>query len=218
MHHAAASTYQRIIISLLVLFLTPDRMDNQDIYLMFDKNVPFDLRLRDAMINDLIVPFHYYGIRDKLVDYDEKDVNLLIREISSQDNCLFVSEEIEKYRPASKLKAIGFCKNTEHARRMSETMNSLGYFTTYLLASHQTGERIKAFVDLQDDKNALEIIFAVDILNEGIDIPSINTVLFLRPTDSPVVFLQQLGRGLRKYPNKKYLNVLDFIGNYKRKC
>ena len=222
-HHAAASTYQKIINHfkpefMLGLTATPDRMDNQDIYGMFDRNVPFDLPLRDAIINDLVVPFHYYGIRNQLISYDEKEAGTFIKQIASSDNSMFIKEEIIKYRPLQvKLKAIGFCSTTEHARLMSEGMNELGFNTTYLNASNNTGERIRAFNDLQDEAHPLEIIFAVDILNEGVDIPAINMVLFIRPTDSPVIFLQQLGRGLRKYPGKEYLTVLDFIGNsYKR--
>src|SRR3989339_566693 len=222
-HHAAASTYQKIINNfkpefLLGLTATPDRMDNQDIYGLFDKNVPFDLPLRDAIINDLVVPFHYYGIRNQLISYDEKEAKTFIRQIGSSENGEFINEEIKKYKPLdSKLKAIGFCSTTEHARLMSEVMNQLGYHSIHLQAYNNTGERLSAFKDLQDENHPLEIIFAVDILNEGVDIPGINMVLFIRPTDSPVVFLQQLGRGLRKYPGKDYLTVLDFIGNsYKR--
>ena len=222
-HHAAASTYQKIINYfkpefLLGLTATPDRMDNQDIYGLFDKNVPFDLPLRDAIINDLVVPFHYYGIRNQLISYDEKEAKTFIRQIGSSENGIFIKEEIERYKPLQgKLKAIGFCSTTEHARLMSEVMNQLGYHSIHLQAYNNTGERLSAFKDLQDESHPLEIIFAVDILNEGVDIPGINMVLFIRPTDSPVIFLQQLGRGLRKYPGKDYLTVLDFIGNsYKR--
>ncbi len=221
-HHVVADTYQRIIKYfkpefLLGLTATPDRMDQESIYQVFDKNVPFDLRLRDAIINDLIVPFHYYGIRDQLVQYDEKDVNALIRDISRDEHCEFVHQEIQKYKPNDKLKAIGFCRTVEHARQMAENMSIYGYSTTYLTGSSHIGDRITAFKHLQDESHPLEIIFAVDILNEGVDIPGINMVLFLRPTESSIVFLQQLGRGLRKYPNKPFLTVLDFIGNsYKR--
>ena len=222
-HHAAATTYQKVINHfrpefLLGLTATPDRMDNQDIYGLFDKNVPFDLPLRDAIIHDLVVPFHYYGIRNQLIDYDEKETKAFIKQIASPENGIFINEEIEKYRPIdNKLKAIGFCSTTEHARLMAETMKQYGYETTHLGASNNVTERLNAFKDLQDETKPLEIIFAVDILNEGVDIPGINMVLFIRPTESPVIFLQQLGRGLRKYPGKKYLTVLDFIGNsYKR--
>lgn len=199
---------------LLGLTATPERMDNQDIFGLFDQNVPFELRLRDAINNNLIVPFHYYGIRDNLINYGEDDKNKISRNIAESHNVDFISKEIEKRRlPNIKLKAIAFCINIAHCYLMANELAMKGYSTTALTGNNNTGERIKAFNDLQDDNNDLEIICTVDILNEGVDIPAINMVLFLRPTESSTIFLQQLGRGLRKYPNKEYLTVLDFIGN-----
>lgn len=225
-HHAAAATYQKIINYfkpkfLLGLTATPDRMDQKDIYDLFGNNVPFDLRLREAIENDLVVPFHYYGIKDRLVDYEddysEEGIRKYISQLSSKLHCEFVDEQIKKYAPEGKLKCIGFCKNVEHARLMALGMEEIGYHTTYITANDSMGMRQHKFDDLQRDDCPLEIIFAVDVLNEGVDIPAINMVLFLRPTESSVIFLQQLGRGLRKYKDKEYLIVLDFIGNsYKR--
>jgi len=221
-HHSTAKSYMGIISYfepefLLGLTATPERMDNQNVFELFDKNVPYELRLRDALLNDLIVPFRYYGIRDIHVDYDTEDDYKLIRQLSTEKHCNFISDKINLYRPSGKIKALAFCKSIEHARIMSENMAILGYKTTYLTSVNNLGERIKAFNDLQNDLNPLEFIFAVDILNEGVDIPSVNLVLFLRPTDSSTVFIQQLGRGLRKYDGKEYLTVIDFIGNsYKR--
>ena len=226
-HHAAASTYKAIIDHfkprfLLGLTATPDRMDGRDVYDMFGNNVPFDLRLREALENGLIVPFHYYGIKDSLISYEESNtqegMRLIIRQVSSSLHCEFVKERIEAHRPRGvKLRCIGFCKTVEHARLMAENMGALGYSTEYLTGASSLGERIKMFERLEDEKDPLEIVFAIDILNEGIDVPSINMVLFLRPTESSTIFLQQLGRGLRKYKNKEYLTVLDFIANsYKR--
>ena len=217
-HHAAADTYKKIMNYfkpgfMLGLTATPERMDNQDIFEMFDKNVPYELRLRDAIINDLVVPFHYYGIRDNLVDYSYMDATRIAKEIGKVENVEFISSEIEKHRPAGKLKAIAFCTTIQHAILMSERLEDLGYSTVALTGSNDLGQRIKAFNDLQDDSNPLEIICAVDILNEGVDIPQVNMVLFLRPTESSTIFLQQLGRGLRKYEGKQYVTVLDFIGN-----
>ncbi len=226
-HHAAASTYKAIITYfkprfLLGLTATPDRMDGQDVYNMFGNNVPFDLRLREALENDLIVPFHYYGIKDSLVSYEDSNtqegMRLIIRQIAASTHCEFVKKQIEAHRPTgTKLRCIGFCKTIEHARLMADNMGALGYTTDYLTGVSSLGERIKMFERLEDEKDPLEIVFAIDILNEGIDVPSINMVLFLRPTDSCTIFIQQLGRGLRKYKNKEYLTVLDFIANsYKR--
>lgn len=194
-------------------------MDNQDVVEIFGNNIPYELRLRDAIINDLIVPFHYYGIRDELVDYGltASGERRLISQISTPENCEFIHQQIEKHRMGNqKLKALAFCRNIQHARMMADNLGDY-YHTAFLSGKNKTGERIRAYNDLQDENRDLEILFAVDILNEGVDIPGVNMVLFLRPTESSTIFLQQLGRGLRKYTNKPYVTILDFIGNsYKR--
>ena len=217
-HHAAADTYKKIMEYfkpgfMLGLTATPERMDNQDVFEMFDKNVPYELRLRDAIMNDLVVPFHYYGIRDKLVDYSFSDATKVAKEIAKPENVEFIASEIEKHKPSGKLKAIAFCSSIAHAILMADELEDLGYATVALTGKNDLGQRIKAFNDLQDDSNPLEILCTVDILNEGVDIPQVNMVLFLRPTESSTIFLQQLGRGLRKYEGKQYVTVLDFIGN-----
>ena len=218
-HHIVAECGKKILNYfnpefLLGLTATPERMDNQDIFELFEQNVPFELRLRDAINNDLVVPFHYYGIRDDLINYGEDDKNKVSKNISESDNIDFIVKEIEKHRlPNEKLKAVAFCTNIAHCSLMANELAMRGYSTVALTGENNNGERIKAFNDLQDETNDLEIICTVDILNEGVDIPAINTVLFLRPTESSTIFLQQLGRGLRKYKNKQYLTVLDFIGN-----
>lgn len=223
-HHAVASTYRKIIEYfepefLLGLTATENRMDNQDVVELFGNNIPYELRLRDAIINDLIVPFHYYGIRDELIDYGLTDSaeRRLIAQMSDEENCDFIYQQIEKHRPqGQKLKALAFCRNIQHARMMKENMEEY-YHTAFLSGKNKTGERIRAYNDLQSDNKELEILFAVDILNEGVDIPGVNMVLFLRPTESSTIFIQQLGRGLRKFQNKSYVTILDFIGNsYKR--
>lgn len=222
-HHATAQTYKKIIQYfepefLLGLTATPERLDNQDVFELFDHNVPYELRLRDAIANDLVVPFKYYGIRDQLVDYglSSNEERRMIAQLAKEDHCDFLSDQIEKHRPKEKLKALAFCRNVTHARMMCEALGER-YKTAYLTGRNDIGERIRAYNDLQDDTKDLEILFTVDILNEGVDIPGVNMVLFLRPTESTTIFIQQLGRGLRKYPNKEYVTVLDFIGNsYKR--
>jgi superfamily II DNA or RNA helicase len=223
-HHATADSYKKIIDFfkpefMLGLTATPERMDNEDVFELFDANVPFELRLRDAIINDLVVPFHYYGIRDSLVDYglNKNQERKLISQLASVDHCEFIKAKIEQYRPQGKLKALAFCRNITHARMMAEELREQGYSTAYLTGKNTIGERIRAYNDLQKDESGIEILCTVDILNEGVDIPGCNMVLFLRPTESATVFIQQLGRGLRKYDNKQYVTVLDFIGNsYKR--
>ncbi len=223
-HHAVADSYRKIIDYfepefLLGLTATENRMDNQDVVEIFGNNIPYELRLRDAIINDLIVPFHYYGIRDELVDYGltAAGERRLISQISTLENCEFIHQQIEKHRMGGqKLKALAFCRNIQHARMMADNLGDY-YHTAFLSGKNKTGERIRAYNELQDERKDLEILFAVDILNEGVDIPGVNMVLFLRPTESSTIFLQQLGRGLRKYENKPYVTILDFIGNsYKR--
>lgn len=218
-HHIVATGGRKIFDHfhpefLLGLTATPERMDNQDIFGLFEQNVPFELRLRDAINNDLVVPFHYYGIRDELLDYGEENKNKVAKNIAESRNVDFVIQEIEKHKkPNEKLKIIAFCTNLAHCDLMAMEFVNRGYNAISLTGRNNTGERIKAFRDLQDETNELEIICTVDILNEGVDIPAVNMILFLRPTESSTIFLQQLGRGLRKYQNKEYLTVLDFIGN-----
>ena len=224
-HHATAETYRKIINYfepqfLLGITATPERMDGEDVFGLFDQNVPYELRLRDAIINGLVVPFKYYGIRDELIEYGVTQTrgHKFVEQFSDEAHCEFIYRMIEKHRePGQKLKALAFCRDISHAIRMSQAMEDY-YHTRYLTGKNSVGERVRAYKDLQDDDpEGLEILFTVDILNEGVDIPGVNMVLFLRPTDSQTIFIQQLGRGLRKYEGKKYVTVLDFIGNdYKR--
>lgn len=218
-HHVVADTGRKIFdffepSFILGLTATPERMDNKDVFEFFDQNVPFELRLRDAINNDLVVPFHYYGIRDKLVDYSPKDKMVIAKAIADQRNIEFIKEQIEKHRkPNEKLKCIAFCTNIQSCKLMAEELYEEWYHTISLTGVNDTWVRIRAFKDLQDDNSPLEIICTVDILNEGVDIPQVNMVLFLRPTESQTIFIQQLWRGLRKYPGKDSVKVLDFIGN-----
>lgn len=223
-HHSTAETYRKIINYFKPQFLlgitaTPERMDGDDVFSLFDQNVPYELRLRDAIINGLVVPFHYYGIRDELIEYGIKETkgHKFVEQFSDEKHCEFIYQMIEKHRlSGKKLKALAFCRDISHAIRMSQAMEDY-YHTQYLTGRNSIGERVRAYKDLQDDSADLEILFTVDILNEGVDIPGVNMVLFLRPTDSQTIFIQQLGRGLRKYEGKQYVTVLDFIGNdYKR--
>ena len=223
-HRAAAETYRKIINYfepqfLLGITATPERMDGKDVFSLFDQNVPYELRLRDAIMNGLVVPFKYYGIRDELIEYGIKETkgHHFVEQFSDERHCDFIYHMIEKHRiPGQKLKALAFCRDISHAIRMAQAMEDY-YHTRYLTGRNSVGERVRAYKDLQDDSADLEILFTVDILNEGVDIPGVNMVLFLRPTDSQTIFIQQLGRGLRNYEGKKYVTVLDFIGNdYKR--
>ena len=218
-HHIMAENGQKIFTYfeptfLLGLTATPERMDDKNVLELFENNVPFELRLRDAIINDLVVPFHYYAIRDEFADYSSNDKAVIAREISKNINVEFIKSQIELRRePNKKLKCLAFCSSIEHCKMMAKGFNEIGYNAIALTGSNNFGERIVAFKELQEDSKQLEIICTVDILNEGVDIPSVNMVLFLRPTESQTIFLQQLGRGLRKYPDKEYVTILDFIGN-----
>ena len=224
-HHATAETYKKIIEYfdpefLLGITATPERMDGEDVFGLFDQNIPYELRLRDAIVNGLVVPFKYYGIRDEFIEYGIAATkgHKFVEQFSDEKHCDFIYDMIEKYRlpGGKKLKALAFCRDISHAIRMSQAMGEY-YNTRYLTGRNTVGERNRAYKDLQDDDDDLEILFTVDILNEGVDIPAVNMVLFLRPTDSQTIFIQQLGRGLRKYENKDFVTVLDFIGNdYKR--
>ncbi len=225
-HHATAETYQKILRYfepqfLLGITATPERMDGDDVFSLFDQNVPYELRLRDAIMNGLVVPFKYYGIRDELIEYGIADTkgHRFVELFSDEKHCDFIYKQIQAHRePGKKLKALAFCRDISHAIRMSQAMED--YYpngTRYLTGKNSVGERVRAYKDLQDESSDLQILFTVDILNEGVDIPGVNMVLFLRPTDSQTIFIQQLGRGLRTYEGKKYVTVLDFIGNdYKR--
>lgn len=223
-HHATAETYRSILNYfepefLLGITATPERMDGSDVLSLFDQNVPYELRLRDAIINKLVVPFKYYGIRDELIEYGIQATkgHKFVEQFSDEQHCEFIYQSVEKHRvPGQKLKALAFCRDISHAIRMAQAMEDY-YHTQYLTGRNTVGERVRAYHDLQDDSADLEMLFTVDILNEGVDIPGVNMVLFLRPTDSQTIFIQQLGRGLRKFEGKQYVTVLDFIGNdYKR--
>ncbi len=225
-HHAAAESYRRVINYfepdfLLGLTATPFRMDNQDIFALCDDNVIYEISLKQSIERDLLVPFRYYAIYDP-TDYDRIEmangryvVEDLERQLSYEERADLI---IGQYRRLAGERTLGFCVSIKHAEYMAE------YFTANGVAAAAVHSGLPGNDHAMDRHEAIEaleqgeikIIFAVDIFNEGVDIPSLDTVMFLRPTESYVIFLQQLGRGLRKYPDKEYLTVIDFIGNYKR--
>ena len=225
-HHSTSPTYKKVIDYfkpkfLLGLTATSNRMDGNSIYEIFDENIACDIRLNDALEHNLIAPFHYFGISDiKSIDYENVDltkIDVLAKLLSVNKRVDYIIEQMNFYSfTGVKRKAIGFCVSKEHGSYMSEEFNKRGINSTFLSSEDSVATRIKLIEKLEDDNDELEVIFTVDIFNEGVDIPSINTVLFLRPTNSPIVFIQQLGRGLRKYKNKEFLTVLDFIGNHKK--
>ena len=225
-HHATSATYKKIIDYfkpkfLLGLTATSNRMDGNSIYEIFDENIACDIRLNDALEHNLIVPFHYFGISDiKSIDYENVDltkIDVLAKLLSVNKRVDYIIEQMNFYSfNGKKRKAIGFCVSKEHSSFMSEEFNKRGIISIHLSSNDSIDKRVEFIKKLEDENDPLEVIFTVDIFNEGVDIPSINTVLFLRPTNSPIVFIQQLGRGLRKHKNKEFLTVLDFIGNHKK--
>lgn len=222
-HHATSDTWRRILEHFRPKFLlgmtaTPERSDGGDIFEFFDNNVAVELRLRGALEHDLVVPFHYFGISDETVDLhdlDLKDVDEIAKRLKINQRVDFVIDKMHFYgHDETKRKAIGFCVTQDHAAYMAQEFNNRGIVAVSLNANNTIAERERYVRRLEDENDELELIFTVDIFNEGVDIPSINIVLMLRPTNSPIVFVQQLGRGLRKTHSKQYLTVIDFIGNH----
>lgn len=224
-HHAAARSYRAILNYftprfLLGLTATAERMDRQSIYSLCDYNVPYHITLSDAINRGILVPFHYYGIYDDTVDYSEVHsiggkyvVRDLTNNLEKDTRVELIYKNYIKYFSS---RALGFTSSREHAIWMAEKFSLMG-IPSVAVVSGESGsiyqmKRDEAVRKLE--KEEIKVIFTVDIFNEGIDIPSIDLIMFLRPTESPVIFLQQLGRGLRKNKGKEYLNVLDFIGNY----
>lgn len=225
-HHAVNDLYKRIVEYfkpqfLLGLTATPERMDGRNIYEICDYNVPYEISLKDAINKGMLVPFHYYGIFDNTDysklhivkgKYDEKELNeTYIGNVHRHD---LIYKYYCKY--GSK-RALGFCCSRAHAEEMAKEFCNRG-IPSVAVYSNGNGEfsedRCTAIEKLKNGE--IKVIFSVDMFNEGVDITSVDMVMFLRPTESPVVFLQQLGRGLRRSKGKEYLNVLDFIGNYEK--
>lgn len=225
-HHSVNGQYRRIVEYfksefLLGLTATPERMDGKNIYEICDYNVPYEISLKSAINKGMLVPFHYYGIYDDTDysgihivrgKYDEKELN------ETYIGNVYRHDLIYKYyRKYGSKRALGFCCSREHAEEMAQEFCKRGIPSVAVYSnsnSEYAEERSVAIKKLTDGE--IRVIFSVDMFNEGVDIPSVDMVMFLRPTESPIVFLQQLGRGLRKSKGKEYLNVLDFIGNYEK--
>lgn len=222
-HHSTSNTYQRIIEYFKPKFFlgmsaTPERMDGCNVFEIFDYNIAYEIRLKRALEENMLTPFHYYGISDI-------EINGEILSDKTAFKNLVSNERVEKIISASQLygcdhgrvKGLIFCSKVEEAEALSVEFNRLGYETIALSGSDNEEKRDEAIKKLEKnnlDEVTLDYIFTVDIFNEGVDIPSINQIIMLRPTQSATIFVQQLGRGLRKSPDKEYLTVIDFIGNY----
>lgn len=221
-HRAGAMMHQKIIDYFkpklyLGMTASPERTDGYDIYALFNHNIACEIRLQQALEGDYLCPFHYFGISDFEVNGvtidDKSDFNALV--LDARVN--HIIDKISYYGfSGDRVKGLIFCSRKDEAKALSDKFNDRGYRTVSLSGETSQEERQKAIDRLagDDDANALDYIFTVDIFNEGVDIPEINQVVMLRPTQSPVVFVQQLGRGLRKHKGKEFVVIIDFIGNY----
>lgn len=230
-HHSAANSYKKVMEYFtpelwLGMTATPDKRDDnlegRNIYEIFNHQIACEIRLQDAMKEDLLCPFHYFGITDldKVTDggksVKEKVENF--RYLTSDERVCKVMEQAKFFGySGERVKGLIFCSRIDEARELSKKFNEKGWRTLVLSGSDSENVRAAAIERLAGDESedALDYILSVEIFSEGVDVPEINQVIMLRPTESPIVFIQQLGRGLRKAENKEYVVVLDFIGNYR---
>lgn len=222
-HRAGAQSYQDIVDYFKPKFLlgmsaTPERSDDFDIYEMFDHNIAYEIRLIQAMEYNLLCPFHYYGITDMTIDGIEIDDKSEFNILTSELRVDYIIEKINEYGySGDRIHGLIFCSRKDECEKLSQLFNMRGYKTLALTGDSSEEMRQKAIDSLEsNDENSLDYIFTVDIFNEGIDIPKVNQVVMLRPTESAIVFVQQLGRGLRKNDSKEYVVIIDFIGNYEK--
>lgn len=220
-HHAAAATYRRLLAHfspsfLLGLTATPDRTDQSDILSLCDDNLVYNCDLFEGISAGLLSPFHYYGILDESVEYREIpwrngrfDPEMLSNKLATVARARHV---LKQWRESSQMRTLAFCASIRHAEFMAEQFGRNGVACAAVFAGSSLG-RAQALERLSAGE--LKVLFTVDLFNEGIDLPSIDTVMMLRPTESKILFLQQLGRGLRNSEDKSHLVVLDFIGNHR---
>lgn len=221
-HRAGASSYLKILNYFQPQFLlgmtaTPERTDGFDIYQLFDHNIAYEIRLNQAMQENLLCPFHYFGITDITVDNQEINDNSTFNDLTTDARVTHIINQSQYYGfSGERLHGLIFCSQIEEAQILSQKFNERGFNTIALSGKDSQETRTNAIHKLEqnDRSTGLDYIFTVDIMNEGIDIPAINQIIMLRPTKSAIIFVQQLGRGLRKYPQKDYVVILDFIGNY----
>ncbi len=227
-HHAAATSYVRLLQhveprELLALTATPERSDGQDIFHWFDNRIAAELRLWDAIDQGRLVPFIYYGVHDGLdltmipwrrgQGYDIVALSNLYTSTDSWAR-LVVKQLIEHVESAESMRCLGFCVSIQHARFMAQHFNASGIAATAVWGESSETDRTAALRNLRDGK--IKVIFSVDVFNEGLDLPNVDTILMLRPTESPTLFMQQLGRGLRRSRNKTVCTVLDFVGTHRK--
>ena len=221
-HRIGAKSYQNIMNYFkpkfwLGMSASPERSDDFDVYNAFDHNIAYEIRLQQALEENLLCPFHYFGITDFLTNGNETDFTDF-NYLTSNQRVDYIIEQTNYYGySGERVKGLMFCSSTKEAAALSERLNLRGYRTIALSGEDSQEKREDAIDRLVSDTRSdyLQYILTVDIFNEGVDIPEINQVVLLRPTQSPIIFVQQLGRGLRKSKDKEYVVILDFIGNYK---
>ena len=221
-HRIGAKSYQEIMDYFkpkfwLGMSASPERTDDFDVYAAFDHNIAYEIRLQQALEENLLCPFHYFGITDFLTNGNETDFTDF-NYLTSNQRVDYIIEQTNYYGySGERVKGLMFCSSKKEAAALSERLNLRGYRTIALSGEDSQEKREDAIDRLVSDTRSdyLQYILTVDIFNEGVDIPEINQVVLLRPTQSPIVFVQQLGRGLRKAQDKEYVVILDFIGNYK---
>jgi superfamily II DNA or RNA helicase/HKD family nuclease len=227
-HHAAAPTYRTLLNRLqprilLGLTATPERTDAGDILGYFGGHIAAELRLWDALERGLLCPFQYFGLSDNTdlshVAWSRKGYDpVALERIYTGDDArvrLVLQQVQEKVRDISTMRALGFCVSIAHAEFMARRFTEAGVPSKAVSAGTDSDDRRRALADLR--AGTLRALFAVDLFNEGVDLPEVDTLLFLRPTESALVFIQQLGRGLRRSEHKDCVTVLDFIGQSHRK-
>ncbi|HEM5989305.1 TPA: DUF3427 domain-containing protein [Streptococcus suis] len=217
-HKAGAESYKKVMNYftpdfLLGMTATPERTDGQNIYELFDYNIAYEIRLQDAMDADLLCPFHYFGVTDILVDGELISEDADFSSLISKERINHIVDKITYYgHSGSSVRGLMFCSSKNEARELSILLNQRGFRTQALTGDDSQVVREEAVHQLENGE--LDYLLTVDIFNEGIDIPSVNQVVMLRNTQSSIIFIQQLGRGLRKHDSKEYVTIIDFIGNY----
>ena len=221
-HRTGADSYQKIIEYfkpelLLGMSASPERGDGYDIFKLFDHNIACEIRLQQALENDLLCPFHYFGISDLDIDGDLSDISNFSL-LTSDRRVQHIIERAEYYgHCGERVKGLIFCSSKKEAAELSKKFNETSRYSTIMLCGDNSQEERESAIErlvTNEHPDRLDYIFTVDIFNEGVDIPEINQVIMLRPTESPIIFVQQLGRGLRKSEDKEFVIVIDFIGNY----
>lgn len=221
-HRAGAESYKRVLDYfkpgfLLGMTATPERTDGHDIFKYFDYNIAYEIRLHKALEEEMLAPFHYYGVTDISVNGQIIEEDAAFDSLTSNERVNKIIEKSSFYGcDNGEIRGLVFCSKVEECKVLASEFTKRGLPSIYLYGDNTEQERSNAIEQLESDnkEEKIKYIFSVDIFNEGVDIPRVNQIIMLRPTQSAIIFVQQLGRGLRKTEGKEYLTVIDFIGNY----